>query len=241
MPTAELTLKTPDGPMPAYEATPDEVTRGGLVVIQEAFGVTAHIEDVCRRAAGAGWRSVAPALFHRLGSPVFRYDDFEAMRPAMGQLKAEGIRTDLDAAFAHLASVGLGGRRSAIVGFCMGGSVAFHAGVERELGAAVTFYGGGIEGGRFGFPDQINEAPSLRSPWLGLYGDDDQSIPVAQVERLREAAAGAPVPTEVVRYAGAGHGFHCDDRPDNFDATAAKDGWKRALAWLDRHVAAGEA
>jgi carboxymethylenebutenolidase len=237
MPTAELTLKTPDGPMPAYEAAPGGVTRGGLVVVQEAFGVTAHIEDVCRRAATAGWRSVAPALFHRQGSPTFRYDDYDAVRPAMGQLTAGGIRADLDAAFSHLESVGLGGRRSAIVGFCMGGSVAFYAGVERELGAAVTFYGGGVESGRFGFPGQISEAPALRSPWLGLYGDADRSIPVAEVERLQEAAAEASVPTEVVRYAGAGHGFHTDDRPDSFNATAARDGWERALAWFDHHVA----
>jgi carboxymethylenebutenolidase len=106
----------------------------------------------------------------------------------------------------------------------MGGSVTFLAAARRTLGAGVTFYGGGVGEGRFGMPPLVEMAPGLQTPWLGLYGDEDQGIPVDQVEALRQAAATAPVPTEIVRYADAGHGFHCDARPDSFHEASAKTG-----------------
>jgi len=235
--TAEITITTDDGPMPTFEASPEGEPRGAVVVIQEAFGVTGHIEDVARRLAGAGWLAVAPALFHRQGSPVLGYDDFDQVMPLMGQLSAGGIATDLGATFDHLEATGFAPHRTGIVGFCMGGTVSFYAGTLRPIGAAVTFYGGGVAQGRFGLPPLIELAPSLRVPWLGLYGDLDQGIPVADVEALRDAAARAPVETEVVRYGDAEHGFNCDDRPA-FNPTAAKHAWHRTLDWFDRHLAA---
>jgi carboxymethylenebutenolidase len=79
--------------------------------------------------------------------------------------------------------------------------------------------------------------PALSTPWLGLFGDADASIPVEEVERLRaELSTRAPVETAIVRYPGAEHGFHCDARP-SYSAEAAVDGWARTLAWLDRHLA----
>ena len=80
-------------------------------------------------------------------------------------------------------------------------------------------------------------APQLQTPWLGLFGDEDQSIPVEQVEALRTAAASASVPTEIVRYADAEHGFHCDVR-DSYHPEAAADGWQRTLAWFEANLAA---
>ena len=94
----------------------------------------------------------------------------------------------------------------------MGGSVTLVAAADHELGAAVTFYGGGVSQGRFGFDPLVEVAPRLQTPWLGLFGDLDQGIPIDDVEALRAAAATAPVSTEVVRYAEAGHGFNCDQR-----------------------------
>jgi carboxymethylenebutenolidase len=85
----------------------------------------------------------------------------------------------------------------------------------------------------------VDAAPSLRAPWLGLYGDEDQGIPVDDVERLRAAAAQSAVETEVVRYAEAGHGFHCDVRA-SYHQGAAADAWQRTLAWFDRHLASGD-
>ena len=75
----------------------------------------------------------------------------------------------------------------------------------------------------------------LQTPWLGLFGDEDSSIPVEDVERLRQELDGADVPHEVVRYAGAEHGFHCDQRP-SYHAEAATDAWARTLAWFEEHL-----
>jgi carboxymethylenebutenolidase len=237
--TARPILDTPDGPMPAYTASPDDGGRGGIVVVQEAFGVTTHIEDIVDRLAEAGWHAIAPAFFHRQGSPVIAYDDLTAVMPVMGQLTAAGITTDLSAAFDYLEGAGFTAARTGVVGFCMGGSVSFQAAVLRPLGAAVTFYGGGVAEGRFGFPALIEAAPSLQTPWLGLYGDLDQGIPVSDVETLRQSASGADVATEIIRYADAQHGFNCDDRPGAFNRPAAADAWGHTLAWFDRHLSAG--
>jgi carboxymethylenebutenolidase len=233
---ATITLDTADGPMPVFTAAPDGEPRGAVVVVQEAFGVTTHIEGVATRLADAGYRALAPALFHRQGSPVLAYGDLDAVMPLMSQLKAEGIAADLAACFDHLDATGFPGARTGIVGFCMGGTVAFFAATLRPLGAAVTFYGGGVTNGRFGFPSLVELAPSLQAPWLGLYGDLDQGIAVADVEQLRDALLGAPVSTDLVRYAEAGHGFNCNDRPESFNPDAAADGWARTLAWFGEHL-----
>jgi carboxymethylenebutenolidase len=235
--TAQITIETVDGAMPAHAASPDGSPRGGILVVQEAFGVTAHIEGVANRLADAGWYAIAPAFFHRQGSPVLAYDDFEKVMPIMGELSAEGLAVDVAAAFDHLERSGLAPSKIGAVGFCMGGSVTFFAATSRAVGAAVTFYGGGVDQGRFGLPSLIEQAPNLKTPWLGLYGDLDKGIPTEEVERLREAVAGAPVATEIVRYADADHGFNCNDRPSVFNASAAADAWPRTLAWFDTHLA----
>ncbi len=163
---------------------------------------------------------------------MFDYGDFESVMPVMKELhRRAGIHADLDATFDHLASLGFTLAQVGIVGFCMGGTVALVAGVERPLGAAVTFYGGGVTQGRFGFDPLVELAPKLQAPWLGLFGDLDQGIPVDDVETLRAAAATAKVGTEIVRYPDAGHGFNCDDR-DAYHEPSATDGWARTLAWF---------
>lgn len=230
-----LSVSTTDGEMGLYEAGPDGPARAAVVVIQEAFGVNGHIEDVTRRFAAEGYLAVAPHLFHRSGDPVLDYESFEKVMPHMGALSEAGLLTDLDATFAHLAAKGFEEARIGIVGFCMGGTVSFLAAVRHALGAAVTFYGGGIAEGRFGMPPLVEMAPSLQTPWLGLYGDTDQSIPVEQVESLRRAAAEASVPTEIVRYPEAGHGFHCDAR-DSYHQPSAADAWQRTLTWFERYL-----
>ncbi len=180
-----LELTTADGPMRTFVATPDGTPRGGIIVVQEAFGLNAHIEDVTRRIASTGLLAVAPELFHRSPDPgPFSYDGFAAAR--------------------------------------------------RSLGAAVGFYGGGIVHARFPqFPALVDEVATLQTPWLGLFGDRDGSIPVDDVEQLRAALGAAPVDTDVVRYPDAGHGFFCDLRPA-YAPDAAADAWIRALAWFER-------
>ncbi len=232
----ELSLETSDGPMAAYEAAPDGGARRAVVVIQEAFGVNDHIRDVTRRFADAGYHAVAPALFHRAGGGTAPYDDFEKVFPLFEGLTDAGIVADVDAALAHLHAAGFADPAIGIVGFCMGGRVTFLVSLERALGAAAGFYGGGIVGGRFvQFPPLIDRVGDLQTPWLGLFGDEDSSIPVDDVERLRQELDGVDVPTEIVRYAGAEHGFHCDARP-SFHAEAATDAWARTMAWFESHL-----
>ena len=233
-----VSLTTGDGDMALYDVEPDGQGRGAVIVLQEAFGVNDHIEDVTRRFGGAGYRAVAPHLFHRSGDPLLDYGNFEKILPHMQALSEPGLTEDLDVTVAHLAEAGFATASIGVVGFCMGGSVTFLAAARRRLGAAVTFYGGGVADGRFGMPPLVAMAPELATPWLGLFGDEDQGIPVDQVEALRAAAASASVPTEIVRYPGAGHGFHCDARPDSYHEASAHDAWQRTLAWFERFLSA---
>ncbi|MDQ3385299.1 MAG: dienelactone hydrolase family protein [Actinomycetota bacterium] len=220
-------------PLSTYE--PSGTPKGGIVVVQEAFGVNEHIEDVTRRFAGEGWLAVAPHLFHRTGDPQLGYEDLGQVMPHMGALTADTILEDVDAALRHLAGAGIGPAQVGVVGFCMGGTVALVSAVRREVGAAVSFYGGGVAKARFGFAPLIEEAPGLRAPWLGLYGDLDTGISVEEVEQLRAAAATAQPPTEVVRYPDGGHGFHCDLR-SSYHEPSARDAWARTLSWFEEHL-----
>ncbi|MGD0881759.1 MAG: dienelactone hydrolase family protein [Acidimicrobiales bacterium] len=237
MDTRTLILDTPDGPMPVFEALPDGAARGAVIVIQEAFGVNDHIEDVTRRFADAGYHAVAPHLFHRTGDGAYGYDDFSVVLPHMMALTDTGLLSDVEATVDHLHGSGWTDRQIGIVGFCMGGRVTFLAAGHLALGAAVGFYGGGIVNGRTEeMPSLLPLVPSMRTPWLGLFGDADASIPVEDVERLRhELNSSADVDTAIVRYPDAEHGFHCDARP-SYNEEAATDGWARTLEWLDGHL-----
>jgi carboxymethylenebutenolidase len=231
-----IEVDTPDGPMALFEATPDDEVRGGVIVIQEAFGVNDHIMDVTRRFADAGYLAVAPHIFHRAGGGTAPYDDFGQALPLFEGLDDAGLLVDVDASIAHLRATGLTDTQIGIVGFCFGGRVTFLVAAERSLGAAVGFYGGGIVTARFPvFPALIERASTLKTPWLGLFGDQDASITVDDVEALRAALADAPVDAEVVRYAEAGHGFHCDVRP-SFHEDSATDAWNRTLTWFADHL-----
>ncbi len=220
-----LTIRTPAGPR-----------LGGVVVLQEAFGVNEHIEDVCQRLADAGWLAVAPHLFHRTGDPAFGYDvDFAVIGEHMGAVNVATVEVDVDAAVQHLVDAGVERTAIGIVGFCMGGTLALASACRCEIGAAVTFYGGGVITNRFGLPPLVELAPQLRAPWLGLFGDLDNGIPVEQVEQLRAAAATSAVATDIVRYPDAGHGFNCDRRASYHEPSAA-DAWQRMLTWFDQYL-----
>ncbi len=226
--TTPLTTRTPDGP-----------AKGGVVIIQEAFGVTPWVEGVCDRLAAAGWDAVAPHLFHRTGDPVFDYGGgFDRLAPHMGAMTMEGITEDVDTALEHLASVGLAPEQTGIIGFCVGGDIATVMGVTHALGAAVSFYGGGVAEGRLGMPALVDVVASLRTPWLGHYGSADPSIPVEQLDALRPALEHAALATELHVY-DAGHGFANSDRPDVYAAPDAELAWSRTLAWLEAHCLPG--
>jgi len=231
-----ITLDTPDGPMDLFEARPDGDARGAVVVIQEAFGVNDYIKAVARNLAAEGYQAVAPHLFHRTGGGTVPYGEFSKVMEKYQGLDDDAILRDVDASLDHPRAAGWPDSRIGIVGFCFGGRVTFLVAARRRLGAAIGFYGGGIVTARFPqFPPLVGEAVTLETPWLGLFGDLDQSIPVDDVEQLRSALDDAPVDHEVVRYANAGHGFHRfvgdDHVPD-----AADDAWGRTLGWLAKHL-----
>jgi carboxymethylenebutenolidase len=234
----DVTLQTTDGPMRAHVGQPPGEPRGAVIVVQEAFGVNGHIEDVTRRVADAGYYAIAPDLFHRSGTGcVVEYGDFAKVMELFKDVSGdESILTDIEGALGHLHDAGFSDRSIGIVGFCFGGRVSFLVALRYTLGAAVGFYGGGIVTGRFPqFPPLVADAAALATPWLGLFGDQDASIPVDDVERLRTTLQAAHVDTDVVRYADAGHGFHCDQRSD-YRPDDAKDAWARTLSWFATHL-----
>lgn len=241
VPSTTTEVAAPDGtPLTVCAPADRAAARGGVVVIHDARGTTPYLRSVCARLAAAGWLAAAPHLYHRQG--------FAESEPAGGwpnagtdmlTLRGPEISADVDAALAWVASEGVGQRSRAIIGFCMGGTVALHAATRAPLAAAVSFYGGAVSSPYWeGIPPLLDIAPSLRSPWLGLYGEEDPLITMAEITALRAAAARAAVPTELVTYQGAGHAFHSDDRAAMFRPAAAADAWERALAFLDRHAAA---
>ena len=235
-----MTIQTADGAMEVYESAPDQGSaraKGGVIVVQEAFGVNEHIESVADRLAERGYHAVAPHFFHRAGGGTVPYGDFSKVIEKYQGLSDEGILMDVDAARSHLHGAGWADASIGIVGFCFGGRVTFLVAARRALGSAVGYYGGGIVNARFPqFPALVGEAASLQTPWLGFFGDEDQSIPVDDVEQLRTALDSAPVDHEVVRYADAGHGFNRDVSPDDYRPGPAADAWRRMLAWFDRHL-----
>lgn len=226
--------------MAVYEAVPD-APRAAAIVIQEAYGVNDYIEGVARDLAGAGYHAIAPHLYHRTGGEVVPYDDIPKAVEMIATLDDDKELMDLDAAIAYLRAAGFEERSIGIVGFCMGGRVTFLAVARRAIGAGVGFYGGAIvTGWPPMFAPLIGESERLKAPWLGLFGDRDPSIPVEQVQELRAALKAAPVPSEIVRYAEAGHGFHSALRA-SFVPHAAADGWRRTLAWFAEHLSPRDA
>lgn len=227
----DIDLRVGDATMGLYVAEPEGTPAGAVLLFQEAFGVNDHIRDVCDRFAAAGYTAVAPHLFHRSGDPELGYEDMTEVIPFIMQLQADEIEQDIEASLAHLADLGFDRDRVAAIGFCMGGSIAFAAACTWPLGAAVSFYGGGIAQSRFGYPPLFDLAPTLKTPWLGFFGDLDGTIPTDEVEGLRGAVANATPDAEIVRYPDADHGFHCDARSSYHEASA-KDAWKRTLDFL---------
>ena len=155
--------------MPVYEAVPDGGARRGVVVIQEAFGVNDHIQDVTRRFADHGYHAVAPHIFHRAGGGTAPYGDFSKVLPLFEGLTDDGILADVDAALRVLGYAGVKASSTGIVGFCFGGRVTFLVALRRALGASAGFYGGGHS------TPAVRRAAELCDGWLGAsaYAPDD--------------------------------------------------------------------
>jgi carboxymethylenebutenolidase len=230
------TIAGADGPLAVYEASPADAT-AAVIVLHEAFGVTDHIADVVRRAADVGYHAIAPDLFHRSGGGVAPYGDLQAAANYFSSMTDDGVLADVTACIDHLIALGFTTDRIGVVGFCFGGRAAFLTAARRQLGAAVTLYGGGIVTPNpfLPFPALTDDVATMKTPWIGLYGEEDHGIPQADVDALEAALVGAcPVDHRIVRYAGAGHAFHNDQLP-SYHEEAAKAAWSEGLQWLAAH------
>lgn len=199
----------------AYCAEPEGTARGGVVVVQEIFGITRHIERVVNEYAAVGYRTLAPAMFDRIErGVVLPYTEIETGRGYMQKLEWPNTLADVRAAVDAVRAAG----RVAVVGFCWGGTVAHFAAAELAIDAAVAFYGGGIA-------KRLDLQP--RCPIEYHFGGQDHAIPLADVEKIRQAVPSAGVHV----YPGAGHGFNCEDR-QSFSASDARLAFGRALLFV---------
>jgi carboxymethylenebutenolidase len=238
----EVKVPVADGEIPAYRAMP---AKGGsfptVLVIQEIFGVHEHIKDVCRRFAKLGYFAIAPEMYARQGD-VSKIEDYRAIMPIVAKVPDQQVMADLDAAVAYAKSTGKADTsKLAATGFCWGGRIVWlYAAHNPGLKAGVAWYGRIVNSGPANplqpkYP--IDIAADLKAPVLGLYGAKDNGIPVATVDKMREAIKAAGKPGELKVYPDAEHGFHADYRP-TYNQKDAEDGWKRLLAWFKTHGAA---
>jgi carboxymethylenebutenolidase len=217
-----IKLKAADGfSLSAYVAGAANAT-AGVVVVQEIFGVNHHIRDVADRFAAFGYAVVAPALFDRTEPGVelgYTQDDVSKGRDYRMKLSDADVIKDIEAAAAHLSGKTLG-----IVGYCFGGTVAWWGATRTgKFAASSCWYGGGIPGTK-------DERPNC--PVQMHFGEKDASLPMSDVDAVRAAQP----KVEVYVYAGAQHGFGCDER-GSFSKPDYELAQQRTVAFFARHLA----
>ncbi len=220
-----IKLKAADGfELGAYRAEPQGTPRGGLVVLQEIFGVNPHIRSVADRYAGEGFLVIAPALFDRVKPDVELAYDGAGMGEGLAlnkQTKHEDTMKDVAAAVAAAAE----GGRVGVVGYCWGGTLAYAAACDVPgVAVAVGYYGGGIAG-------MLEEKPTV--PVMLHFGEQDAHISMDDVAKINAALPQLPVFTYP-----AGHGFNCDARA-SYDKPSADLALSRSLPFLQKYVGGG--
>ena len=219
----DIRLKASDDfELGGYRADPSGAPRGAVVVIQEIFGVNHHIRSVCDRLADEGYVAIAPAIFDRI-EPDFTSgyspDEIAVARKFVASPDWPAMLRDTQAAIDAVGAIGPVG----IIGFCLGGSIAYAAATKLSgLSAAIGYYGGAIA--RF-----ADDKPMV--PTQLHFGENDAGIPLSDVETIK---AKRPE-VEVYIYPGAQHGFHCDERA-SYDKPSADIAWPRSMAFLAGHL-----
>lgn len=224
-----IDLSAADGQkIPAYLARPAGQPKGAVVVLQEIFGVNAHIREVAEGYAQAGYLALAPSTFHRVKAGVelgYAEADMQegfGYKTAVDALPAPGVMQDIQAAIDHAARES--GGKVGIVGYCWGGLLTWQAAAQLTgLAAAVPYYGGGMT-----TPEEIARQP--RVPVLAHLSDRDQWVPMDGVEAFKQAH-----PEVEVHIYPAHHGFNCDHR-GAWDEAAAKLARERTLAFFGQHL-----
>jgi carboxymethylenebutenolidase len=224
-------VQTPDGPFDLTVWLPGAGTGPGLLLIQEIFGVSDYIQACADDLAGLGYVVAAPDLFWRLKPRHQARHDQDGLAESLdlvSRFDAEQGVADAAAALRHLAAQpeidgGIG-----IVGFCLGGSIAYFLAAQAEPDAVVSFYGSAV-------PDHLDALEQIASPLQFHFGGNDSYIPREQVARVEEAAAGRRN-VEIHVEENAGHAFHNRMAPMFYVPEAAARAWQQAEEFLQRHL-----
>ncbi len=217
-----IELTASDGhKLSAYRAEPMGKPRGGLIVVQEIFGVNGHIRSIADGYAADGYLAVAPAFFDRVERGLdigYTQPDIERGRAFIPKMQWDKVMLDAAAALSNVKSAGKVG----VVGYCWGGTVSWMSASRLAgLSAAVTYYGGGIT---------ANSGEKPKVPVMSHWGETDQSIPIDGVKKFLGEHK------EVTSFIyPAGHGFNCDQR-GSYHAESAKTARSRSLEFLRKHV-----
>ena len=232
-------VKVSDGEMPVYYARPANVQNPPVILVaMEIFGLHEYIKDVTRRLGKLGAFAIAPDYYFRKGVDLTKITDIPQLMPIVNTKPDAELLSDLDATVAWAKSQGGDTSRLGIMGFCRGGRTVWeYAAHNKDLTAAVAFYGTVVDppAQKSLWPKSPTElAPEMKAPVLGLYGEADQGIPVAQVEAMKEALKSAGKTAEFKIYPGAPHGFHADYRA-SYRKDAADDAWSQMTAWFKKY------
>lgn len=234
-----VTLKVDDRTdMRAYVAEPEGGGKfPGMLVFQEAFGVDRHIREVTERFAREGYLAIAPELFHRTAPPRFEGNtsDFQSVMPHLQALNDKNLEADVRAAHDGLLRRSrIDAERIACVGFCLGGRVSFLANLVLPLGAAVSFYGGGIARSERG-PGLLDRAAQARAPIFLFWGGKDKHIGPEPRQAVNQALREAKKTFASMEFADADHAFFNDRRP-NYNKEAAAQAWALSLEFFRRNL-----
>jgi carboxymethylenebutenolidase len=218
-----VTLEALDGhKLSAYVARPAGDPIAGLVIVQEIFGVNAHIRSVADGYAKDGFLAIAPALFDRIRPGVeltYEGADMQTGRSLAQKLVPDLALSDIGAAIEFVCSSTA--KKIGIVGYCYGGTMAWLAATRLHPAAVVGYYGGQIA-------KHIDETPAV--PVMLHFGKQDAHIPAEDVEKIHAAH-----PEVEIFWYDAGHGFNCDARA-SYNAAAAAQARERSLAFLKQHL-----
>jgi carboxymethylenebutenolidase len=233
-------IKVAGDEMPAYFARPAGVKNPPVVLVaMEIFGLHEYIKDVTRRLGKLGAFAVAPDYYFRKGD-LTKVTEMSQLIPLVNSKPDLELLSDLDSTVEWAKSQGGDTSRLGIIGFCRGGRTVWeYAAHSNALKAGVAFYGPPVDAPNPLWPKSpMQLAPEMKAPVLGLYGEADQGIPVAQVEELKAALARANKTADFKFYPGAPHGFHADYRP-SYRKEAAEDAWNQMQAWLKKYKVLG--
>ncbi len=229
-------IKVADGEMPAYFARPANAASPPVVLVaMEIFGLHEYIRDVTRRLAKLGAFAVAPDYYFRKGD-LTRITDIPQLLPMVNAKPDAELLSDLDSTVAWAKSQGADTSRLGIIGFCRGGRTVWeYAAHSPALKAGAAFYGPPVDPPNPLWPKSpMQLAPEMKAAVIGLYGEADSGIPVAQVEAFKAALAANNKTAEFKIYPGAPHGFHADYRA-SYRKDAAEDAWNQMQAWFRKY------